>query len=108
MWTNAHCRSHTSRARDGSSSVLVVAEGRRVSRCKRVSLGSKWLSLGDTIHEANEGLVFASGITLQRPSKEIDSARLLVCYGRHGDNEKAASANINIHAFRIRNFVLLA
>lgn len=49
---NEYYRSHTSRARAGSSSVPVAADGPRVSRCKRYrSYGvSKWLSLGE---EAN-------------------------------------------------------
>lgn len=67
-YTNSLCRSLTSRARVASSSVPVVADARRVSRCKQFTLlelgyswGSKWLSLGDINHEArHDEILFAS------------------------------------------------
>ncbi|THW29137.1 ribosomal protein L18e [Aureobasidium pullulans] len=62
-YTNNLCRSLTSRARVASSSVPVVADARRVSRCKQLGYewGSKWLSLGDINHEArHDEFLFAS------------------------------------------------
>jgi ribosomal protein L18E len=67
-FTNNHCRSLRLRARVASSSVPVVADARRVSRCKQFThlglgytWGTKWLSLGYINHEArHDEILFAS------------------------------------------------